>query len=160
MTSNVIVVGVDGSDGARRALHWALDEAMRTGAAVHAVTAWTWDGLEATMPTPIGPAEVKLQAEQTAAEEVATAIDVHGGRPRVQVRVVQGRPSRVLAEAAAGARLLVLGSHGHSRLYHAVLGSVSEECVRTVTCPVVVVPVPPDVRREHLIEPTPTAARK
>jgi hypothetical protein len=37
--------------------------------------------------------------------------------------------------------LLVLGSHGHSRVRH-VLGSVSEECIRKAACPVVVLPVP------------------
>ena len=44
--------------------------------------------------------------------------------------------------AARSADLLVLGSHGHSRLQHTVLGSVSEECIRKATCPVVVIPVP------------------
>src|SRR5436190_531591 len=36
----------------------------------------------------------------------------------------------------------VLGSHGHGRLFHAVLGSVVEQCIRAGVCPVVVVPVP------------------
>jgi nucleotide-binding universal stress UspA family protein len=152
MTNNVIVVGVDGSDGGRRALAWALDEATRTGATVHAITVWTWEGVETVVPAPLSPEDARLQAEQTAAEDVAAAMDAHGGRPNVQVRVVEGRPSRVLAEAAASTRLLVLGSHGHSRLYHAVLGSVSEDCIRSAACPVVVVPVPSEVRQQHAAE--------
>ena len=49
-------------------------------------------------------------------------------------------------DAAAGGAgdLLVLGSHGHSRVRHTVLGSVSEECIRKAACPVVVIPVPVD----------------
>ena len=42
---------------------------------------------------------------------------------------------------------LVLGSHGHRRVRHTVLGSVSEDCIRKATCPVVVIPVPADRRQ-------------
>lgn len=52
------------------------------------------------------------------------------------------RTADVLTGAARAADLLVLGSHGNSRIRHTVLGSVSEECVRRANCPVVVVPVP------------------
>ena len=40
MTTRPIVVGYDGSDGARAALHWALDEAERTSAPVRLVYAF------------------------------------------------------------------------------------------------------------------------
>jgi nucleotide-binding universal stress UspA family protein len=41
MTNNeLIVVGVDGSEGSRRALRWAVTEARRANAAVEAITAW------------------------------------------------------------------------------------------------------------------------
>jgi nucleotide-binding universal stress UspA family protein len=46
----------------------------------------------------------------------------------------------VEGRAAEGAHLLVLGSHGHSRTWHTVLGSVTEECVREATCPMVIIP--------------------
>jgi len=141
MQTKVIVVGVDGSDGSRRALRWALEQAERTGDVVHAVTAWNWESADVIGPATTGLLEESLRAEQIAAEEVANAIDERGTHQPVHIKVVQGRPGRVLAEAAASARLLVLGSHGHSRLYHAVLGSVTEECVRAATCPVVVLPI-------------------
>jgi len=48
----------------------------------------------------------------------------------------------VLTAAARTADLLVLGSHGHSRIRRTALGSVSEECIRRAACPVVVIPVP------------------
>src|SRR4029453_15919709 len=41
MTTRPIVVGYDGSDGARAALHWALDEADRTSAPVRLVYAFS-----------------------------------------------------------------------------------------------------------------------
>lgn len=62
--------------------------------------------------------------------------------------VIEGRPADVLAAAGAAADLLVLGSHGHSRVRHTVLGSVSEDCIRKATCPVVVIPVPIDQPRQ------------
>jgi nucleotide-binding universal stress UspA family protein len=154
---NVIVVGVDGSEGSRLALRWALDEAIRTGGVVRAVAAWSWDGREiaaaehvrsrkpgttAAATPPANPAEARERATRTCADEVADAIDESGVRGAVTCEVVEGPAARVLSDAARGARLLVLGSHGHSRLYHSVLGSVSEECIHLATCPVVVVPLP------------------
>jgi nucleotide-binding universal stress UspA family protein len=67
--------------------------------------------------------------------------------------VIEGRPADVLAAAGRAADLLVLGSHGHSRVRHTVLGSVSEDCIRNAACPVVVIPVPVGAP-EHSTEPT------
>jgi nucleotide-binding universal stress UspA family protein len=151
MKRNVIVVGVDGSDSGRRALHWALDEAARTGAAVDAVTAWHYDGIEAMVPAATTPMEHREWADRVSARDVTAALT---RRPSVPVSrtIVEGPAPRVLAEAARDAHLLVLGCHGHSRLHHAVLGSVSEECIRAATCPVVVVPIPHHQRTQVFAE--------
>jgi nucleotide-binding universal stress UspA family protein len=58
----------------------------------------------------------------------------------VVAEVVEGRAAHVLCQAARDADLLVLGSHGHDRVYHTVLGSTAEECVESAECPVVVIP--------------------
>jgi nucleotide-binding universal stress UspA family protein len=60
----------------------------------------------------------------------------------VATEVLLGNPGHKLASAARGADLLVVGSHGHGRLLHAVLGSISEACIRHAPCPVVVTPQP------------------
>ena len=60
----------------------------------------------------------------------------------IAAEAVEGRAADVLCAAARNADLLVLGSHGHSRVRHTVLGSVSEECVRKAPCPVVIIPMP------------------
>ena len=142
MTSNVIVVGVDGSEGGRRALRWALAEAHRTEAAVKAVTAWDWDAIAHTLPVQTSPARQRERAEAISAREVAAVVAEVGSAVPIIRDVVEGPEDRVLTAAARGARMLVLGSHGHSRVWHTVLGSVSEECVRNAPCPVVVIPVP------------------
>jgi hypothetical protein len=65
-----------------------------------------------------------------------------GSHLPIAAEVIEGRPADVLAAAGSAADLLVLGSHGHSRVRHTVLGSVSEDCIRKASCPVVVIPVP------------------
>jgi nucleotide-binding universal stress UspA family protein len=137
-----IVVGVDGSDGSRRALRWAVDEAASRGGAIQAVTAWQWDGIEMPPPVAPNPTAARQHATEMLHREI-DAIPVHRRSGLViALEAIEGRPGDVLTTAAAQANLLVLGSHGHNRAWHAVLGSVSEECVRKATCPVVVVPVP------------------
>jgi nucleotide-binding universal stress UspA family protein len=141
-TRHLIVVGVDGSDGGRRALDWAVREAGACDSAVLAVTAWSWDGLEFGPVTATNPTEAKERADRLLDGEIRALIVQHGSHLPVASEVIEGSPADVLAQAARPADLLVLGSHGRSRVRHTVLGSVSEACVRKATCPVVVVPVP------------------
>lgn len=136
-----IVVGVDGSDGSLRALRWAAREAQTRGGTLQAVMVYTWFGTEAALLAGLG-----TEVERARADEVlATAVDAVRGPALtgpVATEVLEGDPARKLAEAARDADLLVVGSRGHGHLRHAVLGSVSEGCVRHATCPVVVLPVP------------------
>jgi len=133
-----IVVGFDGSEHSLRALSWAIAEADRRGGSVQAVVAWQW-----TEPD-LG-ANIRAERERMArlALEDAIAI-VRRGHADVTVaaEVTAGPAADVLTRAAVDADLLVLGSHGHGRLFHAVLGSVAEQCIRAAVCPVVVIPVP------------------
>ncbi|GAB1640346.1 universal stress protein [Krasilnikovia sp. MM14-A1259] len=143
MTDNyLIVVGVDGSLGSRRALEWAAHEAAARGGAVQAVTAWSWDGIEYGPLTATRPEEEAQQAAELLDREVKALAARHGTAQPVAAEVIEGRAADVLTAAATVADLLVLGSHGHSRVRHTVLGSVSEECIRKARCPVVVIPVP------------------
>ncbi|MFY1632895.1 universal stress protein [Solwaraspora sp. WMMB335] len=133
--SHLIVVGVDGSEGARRALDWAATETAARGGALRAVTAWRWDG-----GTVVSPVEERQRATEMLDRELAELSTRHGSALPVVGEVHEGRAADVLTIAARSADLLVLGSHGHSRLQHTVLGSVSEESIRKATCPVVVIP--------------------
>ncbi|SCE95545.1 universal stress protein [Micromonospora mirobrigensis] len=94
-----------------------------------------------------GPVDERARAVALLDDEIRGLALREGPGCVVSGEVVEGPPAEVLASAARGADLLVLGSHGHSRLRHTVLGSVSEECVRRATCPVVVVPVPAPTTR-------------
>ncbi|WP_197087913.1 universal stress protein [Micromonospora sp. HK10] len=143
MTDNyLIVVGVDGSDGGRRALDWATREATTRGGTVQAVITWRWDGVESGPATATNPGDEKQHARAILDREIQAVTAGRAPLSPVAAEVVEGRAADVLTHAARGADLLVLGSHGHSRFRHTVLGSVSEECVRKASCPVVVIPVP------------------
>jgi nucleotide-binding universal stress UspA family protein len=141
MSTYRIVVGVDGSPDGDRALQWAVGEAGRRGGTVQAVIAWTWDAIDGAVVVKTHPSEERTAAERKLAHAVAQASTAHPG-VTVASEIVEGRPAEVLVDAATDADLLVVGSHGHGRLHHAVVGSVAEECIRAAVCPVVVIPVP------------------
>ncbi len=137
-----IVVGVDGSPGSDAALRWAADHAPALGAGLVVVHCWT---------PPLAGGEDELNAAEAAALErdFAAVLDdavarVAVGAPDVAVERVlsRGDPSEVLADLAAGAELLVLGSRGTSGHTGTVLGSVSRRTTERATCPVVIVPTP------------------
>ncbi|MHB1585456.1 MAG: universal stress protein, partial [Acidimicrobiales bacterium] len=130
-----VVVGVDGSAGAERALRWALDEASSLEVPVRALFCWQDPPVGGFLP---GPVEgYRARAEEVVATATARAA---AWRPDVVCRVEAcvGAPADVLLEAAATASLLVLGSRPPHDL-HDLLGSVAEQCSRASACPLVVV---------------------
>ncbi|MHB8219978.1 MAG: universal stress protein [Acidimicrobiales bacterium] len=119
-----IVVGVDGSDGARSALLWAAAEAMRRGAPLDVVHSWLAVGEHA--------------AAQRVAEDGASAVSLIYPGVHVTTSVTQQPPAQALVEASADAELLVVGSRGLGGFRGLMLGSVSAQCVEHARCPVVV----------------------
>jgi nucleotide-binding universal stress UspA family protein len=140
-----IVVGVDGSDNARDALRWGLEEARMRHTSVEVVYAWAF---------PYGytgfgwaPAldqealdEVRRSAEE-ALEEWIAAIAVADAYGEVEVTqsAVEGPPGPVLLEKSEGAELLVVGSRGLGGFKELLLGSVSHQCAQHASCPVVII---------------------
>jgi nucleotide-binding universal stress UspA family protein len=154
MTINYrIVVGVDGSASGERALSWAIQEAARhgDGATVHALTVYRAEQLD--LDSPWHRERRQRTASELQAEQVARALNDNPG-VSLTTRVAEGDPVEALLHAARDADVLVLGSHGHGRLYHAVLGSVADGCVRRATCPVLIIPVPQSERSQPAPEAT------
>jgi len=133
-----IVVGVDGSPASARALDWAFGQAETTGADVDAVTAWDIPTSLGFGPTVLDGEDLAGAAGQVLAEAVAAARPRH---PQVTVTqiVSRGHPAAVLLHQAKGAKMLVVGSHGHGGFAGALLGSTSVYCTQHATCPAVVV---------------------
>jgi nucleotide-binding universal stress UspA family protein len=121
----MIVVGVDGSEGSRRALRWAYGEAQLRGCPVEVVSAWTGDEHQAA------------DRQRHVVDGVRREFDTPA---QTSCEVVHGDAVDVLVHASANADLLVVGSHGISSLRHAGQPSVTEACARLSECPCVVVP--------------------
>lgn len=144
MTHNRIVVGVDGSDGGRHALAWAVGEAARRGAVLEAVHVWT----PPIAMAPLGA--VALPGDDEAFEAAARNLfdellaevdeDVRAGGIAVEPLVIQGHATTVLLERAESADLLVVGSRGHGAFMGMLLGSIAHQCLHHATGPVAVVP--------------------
>jgi nucleotide-binding universal stress UspA family protein len=137
-----IVVGIDGSEASQRALNWAVAEASRRDrigepTRVWAITAYQRPG--GRIASRGGFADPAVAADDIVTEAVARAQRAAPG-VRLVGDALCGNAIEVLACACGTADLLVLGSHGHSRMFTAVLGSVSEACVRAMTCPVLIIP--------------------
>ncbi|OEL35530.1 hypothetical protein BAE44_0003448 [Dichanthelium oligosanthes] len=60
---------------------------------------------------------------------------------KVEVKVAVGDARTVICQMAGklGADLLVMGSHGYGFFKRALLGSVSDYCVKNASCPVLIV---------------------
>ena len=139
-----ITVGIDGSDGAHRALEWAMKQAAAhhaplTVATVHEVPASGWTGNPVILPSDEPAVE---KARHAAEESVAkTAARLGESQPRsVTVRAVNGFAAQELIEASRYADLLVVGSRGGGGFARLMMGSVSDQVVHHAYCPVVVVP--------------------
>lgn len=139
MSKPVIVVGIDGSEGSRRALRWAIEEARLHHSTVEAVTVWPARG----EPDVTGERaeEVRRHTDEMQRHVLEKVIGEFEAPPTVAYQVVHGDVVEVLVRLSTGALFLAIGSHGTAEARHAALGSVSEACAQNAACPVVVLPV-------------------
>jgi nucleotide-binding universal stress UspA family protein len=165
----VVAVGVDGSAGAREALHWAAAEARLRHArlrVVHASTSGLFGvgGAGYGYPYIGGSAETLPRAGfndiHRAAEELLEELIVDLGAEvdglDIERRVVEGDPADVLIHTVTERDLLVVGSRGHGGFAGLLLGSVSQRCAHHAPCPVVIV----RSRKSAASGPAPTAAAR
>jgi nucleotide-binding universal stress UspA family protein len=130
---DVILVGMDSSEGAQRALAWAHALAAVSGASVRAIYAW-----HATMSERRPGVGERLQSE--------AASTVHGWTQRVSADIasgeMEGDPRDVLVRAAErfAPALTVVGRRGAGGLRSMRLGSTANHLVRHGETNVAVVP--------------------
>lgn len=132
-----LVVGVDGSDSALRALDWATDEAALHGLPLQVVHASAWERFEGTAQGPERP------VEQVIAEGIAgsAAEQARCRNPDIAVaaEVVADDAVTALLRACHYASALVLGSRGRGEIAGLLLGSVGLAVAARARCPVIVV---------------------
>lgn len=143
----VVLVGVDGSAGAKEALRWALAEGRLRKSPVRAVHAWTFGYVGGSVegypywggsPGSYASLGVDLSDLHRAAEDLLerALVDVGDEAEGVEVerQVIQGAAADVLVSAVTPDDLLVVGSRGHGGFAGLLLGSVSQQCVHHAAC--------------------------
>lgn len=137
-----IVIGHDGSSSADAALTAWLSLAKQLGAPVTVVRTWSID--TASRPPGWEFGYVSSYAEMGAAvrgqleKDVATLTKQYPAMS-INLLALRNSPSKGLIDFARDAQMLVVGSRGLGGFSGMLLGSVSDQCVRYATCPVLVV---------------------
>lgn len=137
-----IVVGVDGSDGSKAALEWAIDQARRRrDARIVVVSSWS-PSMLASSPWYVGSSK-PVDLDDSTKERLSAVIQSVGGDDAeldIRTRVVHGSAVANLMDEGRRADVLVVGSRGLGGFAGLLLGSVSRQLVTHAPCPVVVVP--------------------
>ena len=138
-TEEYILVGVDGSSNARRALAWALDEARARNAPVRAVTAWN----TAPMAAFAGGVILDIATFEDSARSILTnalaEADTTGLTKPIEPVLVAGGAAGAILDEAKDATLVVVGARGLGGLKSLLLGSVSHQVAHHAPCPVVII---------------------
>jgi nucleotide-binding universal stress UspA family protein len=144
-----IVVGIDGSDAARRALRMACGIAKKFGAALIVIHTPRDEtavyAAEAISGFYVGPnvahQEVLREAAKKLGEE-AEAITREEGVETVEVHIGHGDPARDVLDRAEAikAELIVTGRRGLGDLGALVLGSTSSQISKHAKCACLTVP--------------------
>ncbi len=135
-----VLVGVDGSEDALRALRYAVREAEASDAdvwIVHAVDVASqatglWDVVA-------DPESLSRAGEAVIAAARQVVAEAGLADERVSADVVMGSPGEVLYRASRQAHLLVLGRRSLSGLERMFVGSTSVAAALRAECPVIVI---------------------
>jgi nucleotide-binding universal stress UspA family protein len=136
-----MVVGVDGSTEAARALDWALAEAKMRGSRLVVVRAWDYPVF--AFGGGLAAAGVSREEFERAARESLDAVIDHllTGEVAIERRCIHGPAAQALMAEAERVRasLLVVGSRGHGGFAGLLLGSVSATLAHHAPCPLVII---------------------
>lgn len=135
-----IVAGFDGSAEAAAAVRWAVRRARAVRCPLHVVHCSLWPLLTRHLgPVPgVSGSGLEQSAQSILEEGIACA---RAEDPDLDIRgtLLHGLPAQLLADAAAGGRMLVVGSRGLGGFLGLLVGSVSLELAATAPCPVAVI---------------------
>jgi nucleotide-binding universal stress UspA family protein len=134
-----IVVGVDGTEGARRAVQWSAEQARDSDAEVVAVMAIRPMGEFAMSVPPLSMDTLRGVREVFRSDWCAPLREA--GVPH-RTEVVQDDPVHGLCAVVERERpdVLVVGAHDRGGVADRLLGSVSYAVTHRARCPVVVIP--------------------
>ena len=133
-----IVVGLDGSNGSRKAIPFATELARRDGAKL--VIAHVAEHTIGKGGGTIRANEDEIRAEL---EQLASDLGDDGVETSFRTEDIRiGGPAHAIDEIAdsVGADLIVVGTQGHTALANMLIGSVAQRLLSISKCPVFVVP--------------------
>lgn len=130
-----IVVGYDGSDGAKRALDRAITLAGDDGRITVVAAAETHARPGITEGVRLDPSEIERRRKDL--EEANALLAARG--VDAETLEAQGDPGDVILNSAKDADLVVVGSRGLNPFQRLLLGSVSSKVVHRAECDVLVV---------------------
>jgi nucleotide-binding universal stress UspA family protein len=145
-----LLVALDGSRFAERALGPALELAARLGARVTLVRVVTPE-LQTLAITPgvaVSNLELAAQTSEVEMQEAEGYLDTlrrraAGREVAVSVEVTRGDPAEMILDTAhaIGADLIVMTTHGRTGFRRLIYGSVAEAVLRGSTIPLLVIPI-------------------
>jgi nucleotide-binding universal stress UspA family protein len=141
-STDVILVGADGSTESLAAVAWAADRAVRTGARLHIICTYALASYSAAALDG-GYAVLDDEALRQGAQQVVDEAIAHArarGDVRVGGSIEPGDPAAVLVEMSREVGMIVVGSRGGGGFADRLLGTVSSALPAHSKCPVVVVP--------------------
>ncbi|MFJ9843438.1 universal stress protein [Kitasatospora sp. NPDC101155] len=120
--ADYLLAAIDGSEESIAAARWAADEATRHGMPLRLVHAQTWlDDIHADSGQ---PADVRALTTRMLSDAKRAVENTHPGLEIRAELVGGGEPVDVLVDAAADARMLVLGSRGLGGFGGLMVGSI------------------------------------
>lgn len=141
-STEVILVGVDGSTESLAAVKWAADRAIRVGARIHVLCTYALASYSAAALdggyAVLDDEALKRGAQQVVDEAVEAA--KKRGDVRVSASIEPGDPAGVLVEMSREVDMVVVGSRGGGSFADRLLGTVSSALPAHAKCPVVIVP--------------------
>lgn len=141
VTGSPVVVGVDGSASALRAVEFAATEAALRNRSLLIVHVRDWPPAGIALPT--GPAGSVDATPRRAAAEILHDAAWHATRTAPHLtcttRTLNGDPATVLLDLSEHAQLLTLGARGTGGFAGMIVGSVAARTTPHASCPVVLV---------------------
>jgi nucleotide-binding universal stress UspA family protein len=139
---NLIIVPVDGSEGAGRAAAFAAELARATGSGLQLLHVFSPTSNELMGMVHLPREQIDSYSSELAADAFAKARAAMGSVDdlTVEEKSVWGEPrEEIVAAADAADGLIVMGRRGLGKMQQLILGSVSDAVLRTAHRPVTVV---------------------
>ena len=141
---DIYLVGADGSEGSKRAIRFAADQAKKTGATLLLAHVIEWSRFEVMLAPEVADRHVVREREIERAKDtiLKPAQELAGPDVATDTVVHHGHAAQGLADLAKEYKVsqIFIGRHGHANLGDLLHGSVVSNLSRICSVPVSVIP--------------------